>query len=97
LTPAPSEVAMAIYEFECKRHGRFEHFGHMARCSEPSPCPDCGALSSRVVSAFSFASLTPTLFFQERSQADGGGYAQVGKVDHAPAVKPARQHNLAEV
>jgi len=90
---------MPIYEYGCKEHGRFEHFGHMEGCAEPRPCPECDKPSERVVSAFSFASLTPTLFFQERAQADGGGYAQVGKVDHAPAVKPAtpRQHNLAEV
>ncbi len=92
---------MPIYEYKCPQHGRFEHFGHMAGCSEPRTCPDCGGLSERAVSAFGFVFLTPTIVLQELTQREGGGYKQVGKITNSPATEPPRppawDRNLVEV
>jgi putative FmdB family regulatory protein len=42
---------MPIYEFECADHGPFELTRPMAQVREPAPCPDCGELGKRLLSA----------------------------------------------
>lgn len=42
---------MPIYEFECADHGSFELSRSIAQMREPAPCPDCGALGKRLLSA----------------------------------------------
>lgn len=42
---------MPIYEFECADHGTFELTRSMAQVREPAPCPGCGALGKRLLSA----------------------------------------------
>ena len=42
---------MPIYEFECSDHGDFELSRPIAQMREPAPCPTCGALGKRLLSA----------------------------------------------
>ena len=42
---------MPIYEFECSGHGCFELSRPMAQMRAPAPCPDCGELGKRLLSA----------------------------------------------
>ncbi len=49
---------MPIYEYQCPSCGIFERSVSMARCSEPSECPDCRLASSRVLSAVRGAQLS---------------------------------------
>jgi len=42
---------MPIYEFECADHGTFELTRAMAQVREPAPCPECGELGKRLLSA----------------------------------------------
>ncbi len=42
---------MPIYEFECTDHGCFELTRPMAQMREPAPCPECGELGKRLLSA----------------------------------------------
>jgi len=42
---------MALYNYECPTHGRFEAWRPMAEYDQPEPCPHCGELSPRGVSA----------------------------------------------
>jgi putative FmdB family regulatory protein len=46
---------MPVYEFECVDHGAFELTRPMAQMREPAPCPDCGSLGKRLLSAPSLA------------------------------------------
>jgi len=43
-----------FYEFRCPRHGVYELQRPMRDCRVPAHCPDCGELSERVWSIFSF-------------------------------------------
>jgi len=46
---------MPIYEYECPDCGHvFEEWGKAAESHKEEPCPDCGALSPRVISRTSF-------------------------------------------
>lgn len=46
---------MPIYEYQCPDCGRvFEEWGKAAEAHKPEPCPNCGALSPRVISRTSF-------------------------------------------
>jgi len=42
---------MPIYEFNCAAHGTFEVTRPMAEVRDPAPCPDCGAIGTRQLSA----------------------------------------------
>jgi len=42
---------MPIYEFECTEHGSFELSRPIAQMREPAPCPDCGNIGKRLLSA----------------------------------------------
>lgn len=42
---------MAIYEYECEAHGRFEALRAMGLAAEPMTCPQCDAPAVRVMSA----------------------------------------------
>ncbi|HYP77839.1 MAG TPA: zinc ribbon domain-containing protein [Polyangiaceae bacterium] len=42
---------MPTYEFECSEHGDFELLRPIAQMREPAPCPECGALGKRLLSA----------------------------------------------
>jgi putative FmdB family regulatory protein len=39
---------MAIYEYECKTHGRFELTRPMAESDELGECPECKSPSERI-------------------------------------------------
>jgi putative FmdB family regulatory protein len=39
---------MAIYSYDCDKHGRFEMTRPMAESEEPANCPECGELFPRV-------------------------------------------------
>jgi putative FmdB family regulatory protein len=41
---------MPIYEYECEQHGLFEEMRPMQRSSEGADCPECAAVSPRVLS-----------------------------------------------
>jgi putative FmdB family regulatory protein len=42
---------MPIYEYDCEQHGLFEEMRPMNRSSEGAACPECAAVSPRVLSA----------------------------------------------
>ena len=41
---------MAIYAFECAKHGRFEEIRPASKFSRKSKCPECGNVSPFVIS-----------------------------------------------
>jgi putative FmdB family regulatory protein len=49
------DIGMPIYEFECADHGTFELTRPMAEVRDPAPCPDCGEIGKRLLSAPSVA------------------------------------------
>jgi putative FmdB family regulatory protein len=50
---------MPIYEFECGAHGTFELMRSIAAMRDPAPCPECGAIGGRLLSAPSLAIGSP--------------------------------------
>lgn len=42
---------MAIYEYECAEHGRFEAMRALGSASEPMACRHCGVQATRLMSA----------------------------------------------
>ncbi|MGY8690575.1 MAG: zinc ribbon domain-containing protein [Verrucomicrobiales bacterium] len=50
---------MPLYEYQCTNHGLFEDFVSLESRNEAVPCPDCGTLSSRVVSTPRLRTLSP--------------------------------------
>ena len=42
---------MPLYNYECRRHGTFSDWNDMSESGNPAPCPVCGNLGRRTVSA----------------------------------------------
>jgi putative FmdB family regulatory protein len=42
---------MPLYNYECRRHGTFSDWFSMSESENPTPCPVCGKLARRSVSA----------------------------------------------
>jgi putative FmdB family regulatory protein len=42
---------MPLYDYECRQHGPFSDWRKMSESENPAPCPICGALGRRSVSA----------------------------------------------
>jgi len=42
---------MPLYDYSCPRCGRFSALRPMAQHDQPQPCPQCGAISARMLSA----------------------------------------------
>jgi len=42
---------MPLYNYECRGHGDFSDWRNMSDSGKPAPCPACGHLSRRSVSA----------------------------------------------
>lgn len=40
---------MPVYDYKCKDHGVFFELATMAQSQEPCACPQCGALSARII------------------------------------------------
>ena len=41
---------MPIYEYQCACGKKFSDLDHIANCSVPKPCPECGAMAQRIIS-----------------------------------------------
>ena len=48
---------MPVYSYDCTRCGEFEDWRSMSEASDPSACPDCGALAPRAISAPNLATM----------------------------------------
>lgn len=42
---------MPFYDYRCREHGLFERLASVAECAEAGPCPRCGVLAVRVITA----------------------------------------------
>jgi putative FmdB family regulatory protein len=42
---------MPLYNYECRRHGEFSEWASLKDYDKPVPCPSCGKLAERTVSA----------------------------------------------
>ena len=42
---------MPLYNYECQQHGTFSDWRNMSESENPAPCPICGDLARRSVSA----------------------------------------------
>lgn len=91
---------MPIYEYECAQHGTFEETRPMHRSSEGAGCPECAALSPRVLSA-TRTNLVPRNTSvaharNERSQHSPAVcmHASGAHQHHAPPKKPERPGQL---
>jgi len=40
---------MPVYDYKCKEHGLFHELGTMENSGDPKPCPQCRAMSARIV------------------------------------------------
>lgn len=40
---------MPVYDYKCAEHGLFHQLQTLAKSGEPQPCPQCQALSPRVI------------------------------------------------
>lgn len=40
---------MPTYDYKCEEHGYFEAIRPMSECTKPSPCPECGNDSKKVI------------------------------------------------
>lgn len=40
---------MPVYDYKCQTHGLFYALATLEESAEPKPCPDCQALSARVI------------------------------------------------
>src|ERR1700743_3634381 len=40
-------LAMPVYDYECKSHGAFTLMRAMAQCDRPARCPECGGKAPR--------------------------------------------------
>lgn len=40
---------MPLYDYKCREHGLFQELGTMAEAGHPANCPECMALSPRVI------------------------------------------------
>lgn len=68
---------MPLYDYSCERCGGFRDWRSMAMAGEPVPCPDCGSLAPRAISAPFFTRLDRgTRIAHERNE----------KSAHEPAV-----------
>ena len=50
---------MAIYEYRCSCNHEFEELRPMSECHEPSTCPKCGGMASRLMSNTHFRMAEP--------------------------------------
>ena len=44
-------ASMPLYDYECRRHGAFNDWRTISDCDSPVPCPVCGSLADRSISA----------------------------------------------
>jgi putative FmdB family regulatory protein len=42
---------MPLYEFACAKHGSFELYRSMDKCTSPANCPECNSPSGRIITA----------------------------------------------
>lgn len=40
---------MPVYDYKCKEHGVFNELATLSESDQPQKCPQCGALSGRVI------------------------------------------------
>ncbi|MAK92100.1 MAG: formamidase [Oceanospirillaceae bacterium] len=40
---------MPLYDYKCQSHGVFQELAPMAEHDQPKPCPQCAAMSARVI------------------------------------------------
>ena len=77
---------MPIYEYACTTcRNRFERMRSMDSFDEPSPCPDCGSPSARVLSLFSAFVKAPGWRAGCPLAAAGGGCGGCGQAAPADA------------
>ncbi len=42
---------MRLFEYNCEKHGKFDEVRPIGFRKHPAPCPECGKLSPRLISA----------------------------------------------
>ena len=42
---------MPVYDYKCAEHGSFRELARMAESAKPNHCPECSALSARIILA----------------------------------------------
>lgn len=65
---------MAIYEYRCEQHGPFDVNRPLGTAAASEACPQCGAVSSRVISAPMFSSSARRGVFAAIERADKSRY-----------------------
>lgn len=76
---------MPVYDYKCRQHGHFHELATMAQCAEPRGCPDCGALSARVI-------VIPPQIVAENSARDKA-HSRNEKSRHEPVFSNAEQRS----
>ncbi len=61
---------MAIYEYRCEDHGRFERSAPISAAAVAAPCPVCGNESGRIVSAPMLRTTTRSAWMSAMSHAE---------------------------
>lgn len=49
--PQPDWTEMPLYNYRCRRHGEFTDWAGLTDFDKPAPCPNCGKLAPRSISA----------------------------------------------